>query len=310
MPRDRHHDELRDAIARLERVRRALVGIEQDHLDLAAVSGVEGARGVDDREAVLRGESAARDDEPDVAVGKGDGGAGADEGALARPQFDRLRRRSVGSGVTRMRVLGNVVPGEQHLDVGHATRLAHGRMGACRASNPVWHCYRERLWPAPWVFIATALVIPASLLVFLPISLPAGIAVAVGLYAAIVVVLIATTATIEVTADDVPGRPGAHRARLHRGRDRARGQECDGRARRAARCAGLAAGARMDPGLVRVELGDPQDPTPYWLVATRHPDAAGEGSSSLERALVAARARAWCRGRTATGASPGSSWCR
>ena len=34
--------------------------------------------------------------------------------------------------------------------------------------------YRERLWPAPWVFIATALVIPASLLVFLPISLPRG----------------------------------------------------------------------------------------------------------------------------------------
>ncbi|MCU1417394.1 MAG: hypothetical protein JWP32_1568, partial [Schumannella sp.] len=28
--------------------------------------------------------------------------------------------------------------------------------------------YRERLWPAPWVFLSTALVIPASLLVFLP----------------------------------------------------------------------------------------------------------------------------------------------
>ena len=39
--------------------------------------------------------------------------------------------------------------------------------------------YRERLWPAPWLFIATALVIPASLLVFLPIDLEVGIAVAV-----------------------------------------------------------------------------------------------------------------------------------
>ena len=25
------------------------------------------------------------------------------------------------------------------------------------------------------------------------------------------------------------------------------------------------------PGLVRVELDDPDDPTPYWLVSTRHP---------------------------------------
>lgn len=53
---------------------------------------------------------------------------------------------------------------------------------------PDEHSYRERLWPAPWVFISTALVIPASLLVFLPISLPAGIAVALGLYGAVVVV--------------------------------------------------------------------------------------------------------------------------
>ena len=33
---------------------------------------------------------------------------------------------------------------------------------------------------------------------------------------------------------------------------------------------------------LRVELVDPRDPTPYWLVATRHPDA-------LADALVAAR---------------------
>jgi hypothetical protein len=26
------------------------------------------------------------------------------------------------------------------------------------------------------------------------------------------------------------------------------------------------------PGAVRVEITDPQDPAPYWLIATRHPD--------------------------------------
>jgi hypothetical protein len=132
--------------------------------------------------------------------------------------------------------------------------------------------YRERLWPAPWVFIATALVIPASLLVFLPISLPAGIAVAVGLYAAILVALIATTATIEVTASEFR----AGRARMPRSVV-ARALPFEGADATAER------GVRLDarawlllrgwiPGVVRVELDDPQDPTPYWLVASRHPE--------------------------------------
>jgi len=132
--------------------------------------------------------------------------------------------------------------------------------------------YRERLWPAPWVFIATALVIPASLLVFLPISLPAGVGVALGLYAAIVIVLIATTATIEVTETTLrAGR--AHIAREFI----AVATAFDGAEATAER------GVRLDarawllvrgwiPGLVRVDISDPEDPTPYWLVATRRPD--------------------------------------
>ena len=43
-------------------------------------------------------------------------------------------------------------------------------------ADPVFH---ERLWPSWWVFASTALVMPASLLVFVPISIPAGIATAV-----------------------------------------------------------------------------------------------------------------------------------
>jgi DUF3093 family protein len=131
--------------------------------------------------------------------------------------------------------------------------------------------YRERLWPAPWVFIATALVIPASLLVFLPISLPAGVAVALGLYAAIVIVLLATTATVEVT----PTTLRAGRAHIER-RFIAAAEAHEGAEATAER------GVRLDarawllvrgwiPGLVRVDISDPDDPTPYWLVATRTP---------------------------------------
>ncbi|MEO5920124.1 MAG: DUF3093 domain-containing protein [Pseudolysinimonas sp.] len=139
------------------------------------------------------------------------------------------------------------------------------------AEPPELRTYRERLWPAPWVFLATALVIPASLLVFLPISLPAGIAVAIGLYAAIVGVLLATTATIEVTED----RLRAGKARIERSFV-AGAQAFEGADATAER------GVRLDarawlllrgwlPGVVRIEIDDPQDPTPYWLVSSRNP---------------------------------------
>ena len=131
--------------------------------------------------------------------------------------------------------------------------------------------YRERLWPAPWVFVATALVIPASLLVFLPISQLAGVICAVVLYGAIVLILLATTPVVEVT--DVGLIAG--RARLPR--DAVAGAEAfEGQDAVAER------GVRLDarawlllrgwiPGLVRVQLDDPDDPTPYWLVSSRHP---------------------------------------
>jgi hypothetical protein len=132
--------------------------------------------------------------------------------------------------------------------------------------------YRERLWPAPWVFISTALVIPASLLVFLPISTTAGIVCAVVLYAAIVVALLATSPLVEV--DDQLFVAG--RARLPLGVVAAAtaftGVE-----------AGAQRGVQLDarawlllrgwiPGVVKVQLDDPSDPTPYWLVSTRHPE--------------------------------------
>ena len=129
--------------------------------------------------------------------------------------------------------------------------------------------YRERLWPAPWMFLASALVIPASLLVFLPISVPAGVVVAIALYLAIVAALLVTTPTIEV-AD---GELRAGRARLPLavvgGVRAARGADAVHE-----RGVGLDARAWLlirgwIPDVVRVELDDPADPTPYWLISTR-----------------------------------------
>lgn len=136
--------------------------------------------------------------------------------------------------------------------------------------------YRERLWPAWWVFLSTALVIPAALLVFLPISPEAGVIAAVVLYAGVVAILLATTATIEV--EDAHLRCGRARVPLSlvRGAAAFRGDEAV--AERGVRLdarAWLLLRGWIGP-VVRIELDDPDDPTPYWIVSTREPERLAE----------------------------------
>lgn len=131
--------------------------------------------------------------------------------------------------------------------------------------------YRERLWPSWWVFLVTALVIPASVLVFLPISPIAGVISAGVLYGVIVVVLLVTSPVIEVT----DGMLRAGRARIertflgaataHAGADAVaeRGVRLDARAYLVLR--------GWVSGVVRIEIADDADPTPYWLVSTKRP---------------------------------------
>jgi hypothetical protein len=132
--------------------------------------------------------------------------------------------------------------------------------------------YHERLWASPWVFIATALVIPASLLVFLPINPIAGPIVGVVLYAAVLVLIAVGSPSIEVTDTEVI----AGRARLplrfidtvtaYRADEATeqRGPKLDARA-------WLLIRGWVSP-VVRIDLDDPDDPTPYWIVSSRHPE--------------------------------------
>lgn len=132
--------------------------------------------------------------------------------------------------------------------------------------------YRERLWAPPLLYIATAMVIPASLLVFLPINQTVGEVVAACMEAGVLVLLWVLAPTIEVTDEEFR----AGRARLPReyigavsaytGAEATtqRGPKLDARAWTLFR--------GYVQGVVRVELTDPEDPTPYWLVSVRHPD--------------------------------------
>lgn len=132
--------------------------------------------------------------------------------------------------------------------------------------------FRERLWPAPWVFLATALVIPASLLVFVPINLTVGIVVAIVLYAGCVGLLLWGSPRNEVTDTEfLAGKARLPRSAVgeveaFRGEDarRERGPSLDARA-------WLSIRGWVDP-VVKVTLVDDRDPTPYWLVSTRRPE--------------------------------------
>ncbi|MFJ4296832.1 DUF3093 domain-containing protein [Curtobacterium sp. NPDC089689] len=132
--------------------------------------------------------------------------------------------------------------------------------------------YRERLWAPPALYLATALVIPASLLVFLPISVLAGVLVAIGMEIGVLVLLWALAPTVEVTetefragrahlprelVGDVEGFTGADATAQ-------RGPQLDARAWTLFR--------GYVRGVVKVEVRDEADPTPYWLVSVRRPD--------------------------------------
>ena len=145
--------------------------------------------------------------------------------------------------------------------------------------------YRERLLPGPGIFVIAALLIPASLLVFLPINLTLGVICAAVLYGTCVILLVVSSPWIEVT--DVALLAGRARLPLPHvgaatgfsGTDatQQRGPKLDARA-------WLVIRGWISP-VVKVDVLDETDPTPYWLVSTRHPN---DLIAALKKAKAAA----------------------
>ncbi|MDO9590754.1 MAG: DUF3093 domain-containing protein [Microcella sp.] len=142
--------------------------------------------------------------------------------------------------------------------------------------------YRERLWPSPWIIVIAALAIPASLLTFAAINVAAGVITGIVLFAGVVTLATASAPLVEVS--DGMLRAGSARVPLSfvgevsvaRGPDarHARGPGLDARAH-------LVLRPDIDP-IARIDLTDPDDPTPYWVVSTRRPE-------QLAAAILAAR---------------------
>lgn len=136
--------------------------------------------------------------------------------------------------------------------------------------------YRERLSPPPWLYLTTALVLPAALIVFLPIAPTVGFVAAPVLYLGIVATLYWGSPVLAVREGTLfAGRasiPVALTTELEpvyaEAATAARGPGLDARA-------WLCIRGWVQP-VLRIGIADPDDPAPYWLVSSRHPEQLAE----------------------------------
>ncbi len=135
-------------------------------------------------------------------------------------------------------------------------------------------CYVERLRvPLRWWALAT--MFWASVLLALLVALPALVAFLVtGVLTGLNALVFVTYGSARVAVSDGVFEAGRARIPVHL---LAPPEALDAAAAR--RAAGVDADARAFlllrpyvPQAVRVRVEDPEDPTPYWLVSTRHPD--------------------------------------
>jgi hypothetical protein len=150
----------------------------------------------------------------------------------------------------------------------------HDRSGPDLPQATGSECYGERLTvPLRWWALTTMFL--ASLLLAFLVAMPAGIAfLLAGVVTAIIVSVLAAYGSAYVVIQDGTFRAGRAAIPV---RFLSAPQPLD--ASQTRRTAGVEADARAYlllrpyvPRAVRVRVMDPADPTPYWLVSTRHPE--------------------------------------
>lgn len=140
------------------------------------------------------------------------------------------------------------------------------------ATSPSTAQYTEKLWPGFWVWIIVVGLSAAGILIFIPISSAAGYVAFFVLLLGQAALLIGSTPTIEVTAETLRvGRAQIDRkfvgeVTYYHGDDATeqRGTKLNG-------LAYLCIRGWIKP-VVKMEITDPTDRTPYWLTSSRNPE--------------------------------------
>ncbi|NUL44916.1 DUF3093 domain-containing protein [Cellulosimicrobium funkei] len=132
--------------------------------------------------------------------------------------------------------------------------------------------YEEKLRPSLWIWLMALMISGLSILVFVPIGLEIGLVAAVVVFVIIAILLSLSTPKIQVTERSLQvGRAGIERRHVgavtgYRGDDAThqRGPALHGLAFMCIR-------GWIDP-VVRIQIEDQRDRTPYWLTSTRNPE--------------------------------------
>ncbi|MCZ2403764.1 DUF3093 domain-containing protein [Paenarthrobacter sp. Z7-10] len=132
--------------------------------------------------------------------------------------------------------------------------------------------YSERLWPAVWIWVVALGISGAAILVCAPISMTAGYIAGVAVFLVQGILLILSTPRIEVSTQSLQvGRAHIERAFVGKVQPfRAN----DAIAQRGTALNGLAylcIRGWVSP-VVRIEITDESDRTPYWLASSRRPE--------------------------------------
>jgi hypothetical protein len=145
-------------------------------------------------------------------------------------------------------------------------------MPARNASSAPEFLFKEKLWPSPWIWVISVGLSGAGILMFSPISAAAGIIAALVLLTIITTLLILSTPTITVSGTNLRvGRASIERKFVGTV-ESFRGAEAT--AERGPRLNGLAFmcfRGWIDP-VVKIQITDPADRTPYWLTSSRRPE--------------------------------------
>ena len=131
--------------------------------------------------------------------------------------------------------------------------------------------YNERLWPSGWLLVALTLLLPATFIVVFPLNAELSIASAIVVYLAVTAFFTLTAPTIKVANGELTAGKARIPVALISNTQVLDSNELK-------RTIGPSADARaylMIRGYVhravRVDLQDPADPTPYWVMTTRRP---------------------------------------
>lgn len=162
--------------------------------------------------------------------------------------------------------------------------------------------YQERLTPSLWVFGGAALLAPMAALTLTPIDSTIGLIAGIAL--ALVVIIAMATLSAKITVKGTTLRAGyAHIDAKWLGET----EQLSGEEARAAR------GVNLDhrawhmvrsgiDGAVRVQITDPDDPAPYWVISTRTPDRLAAAIDRARRDASTEASRAQHAGEASGGA--------